>query len=238
MESLFLPRTAQEDRRITHFTFKSYYLPKVGNFQYSGFYYIGKNTTYMEKLVNMYKRGYASEGIDNAKAELIRSLEQERNIIPEIIICEGKFDFAAIRSFTVFLKQHPALSSIPFMLDGSGLSEKRIDPLQEKYKAQTRSFSWTGCDERELKTKVEFLRKIKAGGTDAAAPRIEEAIPRHRRSGHPLKRMFDILVRFHRHSDLKSLVPVDRPGDPARIPRPRVLYFQEGGKGLPDLRFL
>jgi lipopolysaccharide/colanic/teichoic acid biosynthesis glycosyltransferase len=193
MESLFLPRTAQEDRRITHFTFKSYYLPKVGNFQYSGFYYIGKNTTYMEKLVNMYKRGYASEGIDNAKAELIRSLEQERNIIPEIIICEAKFDFAAIRSFTVFLKQHPALSSIPFMLDGSGLSEKELILCKKNTRPDEIIFL-DGCDERELKTKVEFLRKIKAGGTDAAAPRIEEAIPRHRRSGHPLKRMFDILV--------------------------------------------
>src|ERR1700733_14546649 len=126
MDSLFLPKAANEDRRISRFILKSYYLPKIGNFQYSGFYYIGKNTSYMEQLVTMYKRGYASEALENAKAELLRSLEQDKNIIPEIILCEARFDFSAIRSFTEFLKQHPALSSIPFMLDASGLTEKEL----------------------------------------------------------------------------------------------------------------
>src|ERR1700761_2828840 len=126
MDSLFLPKAAHEDRRISRFILKSYYLPKVGNFQYSGLYYIGKNTSYMEQLVNMYKRGYASEAIENAKAELERSLAQEKNIIPEVIICDARFDFAAIRSFATFLRQHPALSSIPFILDASGLTEKEL----------------------------------------------------------------------------------------------------------------
>jgi lipopolysaccharide/colanic/teichoic acid biosynthesis glycosyltransferase len=193
MDSLFLPKAAHEDRRISRFILKSYYLPKVGNFQYSGFYYIGKNTSYMEKLVNMYKRGYASEALENAKAELIRSLEQEKNIIPEVILCEARFDYAAIRSFTVFLKQHPALSSIPFMLDASGLSEKEL----KAYKKNTRPdeiIFLEDCDEPKLRAKVKFLRKVKAGGTDAAAPQIEEKRARHHRTGHPLKRVFDIAV--------------------------------------------
>lgn len=193
MDSLFLPKAAHEDRRISRFILKSYYLPKVGNFQYNGFYYIGKNSPYMEKLVGMYKRGYASEALENAKAELIRSLEQEKNIIPEVILCEASFDFAAIRSFTVFLRQHPALSSIPFMLDVSGLSEKEI----KLYKKNTRPdeiIFLEACDEPMLKAKVQFLRKTKAGGTDAAAPRIEEKLSRHPSTGHPLKRIFDILI--------------------------------------------
>jgi lipopolysaccharide/colanic/teichoic acid biosynthesis glycosyltransferase len=193
MDSLFLPKAAHEDRRISRFILKSYYLPKVGNFQYSGFYYIGKNTSYMEQLVKMYKRGYASDALDNAKAELLRSLEQEKNIIPEVIISEAKFDFAAIRNFMIFLKQHPALSSIPFMLDASGLSEKEL----KSYKKNTRPdeiIFMESCDERTLKAKVQFLRKIKAGGTDAAPPKIEESRPLRPITGHPLKRMFDILV--------------------------------------------
>ncbi len=193
MDSLFLPKAAHEDRRISRFILKSYYLPKVGNFQYSGFYYIGKNTSYMEKLVNMYKRGYASEALENAKAELIRSLEQEKNIIPEVILCEARFDYAAIRSFMIFLKQHPALSSIPFMLDASGLSEKEL----KAYKKNTRPdeiIFLKDCDEPKLRAKVKFLRKVKAGGTDAASPLIEEKRARHHRTGHPLKRVFDILV--------------------------------------------
>ncbi len=40
---------------------------------------------HIDKLVQMYKRGYASEGLENMKAELLRSLEQEKNILPEVI---------------------------------------------------------------------------------------------------------------------------------------------------------
>ncbi|MDP4217242.1 MAG: hypothetical protein Q8927_13650, partial [Bacteroidota bacterium] len=117
MDLLFLPKTAQkEDKRVAHFTFKSYYLPKTGNFQYSGFSYVGKNTTHIERLINMYKRGYAAESLESVKAELTRSLENEKNSIPEVIICEAKFEFAAIRSFIQFLNQNTALSSIPFIL--------------------------------------------------------------------------------------------------------------------------
>jgi lipopolysaccharide/colanic/teichoic acid biosynthesis glycosyltransferase len=97
----------------------------------------------------MYKRGYASEGLDNAKSELVRSLEQERNIIPEVIICEAKLDYTAIRSFTVFLKQHPALSSIPFMLDGSGLSDKELIACKKNTRPDEIIFL-DGCEEREL----------------------------------------------------------------------------------------
>jgi lipopolysaccharide/colanic/teichoic acid biosynthesis glycosyltransferase len=183
----------REDRRISHFTFKSYYLPKAGNFQYSGFYYIGKNTSYMEKLVNMYKRGYASDGLENAKAELIRSLEQEKNIIPEVILCEARFEFSAIRSFTTFLKQHPELSAIPFILDGSGLSDKELKAFKKNTRPDEIIFL-DGCDDLELKAKVQFLRKVKTRGTDAVAPRIEENLGRHRNSGHLFKRVFDILV--------------------------------------------
>jgi lipopolysaccharide/colanic/teichoic acid biosynthesis glycosyltransferase len=193
MDSLFLPKAAHEDRRISRFILKSYYLPKVGNFQYSGFYYIGKNTSYMEQLVNMYKRGYASEALENAKAELLRSLEQERNIIPEVILCEARFDFAVIRSFTEFLKQHPALSSIPFIMDASGLTEKELK-LYRKNTRPDEIIFLENCDEHSLKTKIQFLRKMKAGGTDAASPKIEESRPLHSRTGHPLKRIFDILV--------------------------------------------
>ncbi len=125
MDLLFLPKTAQKEKKVAHFAFKSYYLPKVGNFQYSGFYYIGKNTVHIERLINMYKRGYAAEGLESARAELTRSLEHDRNMIPEVIICEARFDLGAIRTFSTFLNQHTALSSIPFHPGWLGSVRKR-----------------------------------------------------------------------------------------------------------------
>lgn len=191
MDLLFLPNTVEKGPRfVARTTFRTYHLPKADNFQYGGFYYIGKNTAHIEKLVSTYKRGYASEGLENVKAELLRSLQQEKNLIPEVILCEANFDFASIRNFSQFLRKHPVLSAIPFILDGSGLNEKEL----EQYKKNTRPdeiIFLHNCDDKDLKVKIQFLRKIKSTGT--AAPLIEEA--RGKFNLGPLtKRAFDILV--------------------------------------------
>ncbi|HMH20634.1 MAG TPA: sugar transferase [Puia sp.] len=194
MDLLFLPQQAQKDKRVARFAFKSYYLPKQGSVQYSGFYYIGKNTTHIDKLITIYKRGYASEWLENAKTELRRSLELEKNTIPEAILCEARFDFASIRSFIQFLNQHPVLSSVPFILDGTGLTAKEL----ELYKKNTRPdeiLFLQKCDEKTLLSKIDFLRKVKAGG-DARASRakIEESLEQNKGIGQFFKRAFDIFV--------------------------------------------
>jgi lipopolysaccharide/colanic/teichoic acid biosynthesis glycosyltransferase len=194
MDLLFLPQAEKKDQRTTpRIAFRAYHVPKAGNFQYSGFYYIGKNTSNIEKLVGVYKRGYASEGLDNVKVELLKSLKQEKNMIPEVILCEAIFDFSAIRAFNQFLRQHPVLNSIPFILDGSGLSESQL----WLYKKNTRPdeiLFLQSCDDKNLKVKIQFLRKIKANGNNAPTPRIEETQPINLNIGRLLKRAFDILV--------------------------------------------
>ncbi len=65
----------------------------------NGFYYIGKNPANIEKLVNLFKRGYASDSIDNARAELKRSIDQEKNTLPEVIFCESSFEFSRCKKF-------------------------------------------------------------------------------------------------------------------------------------------
>jgi lipopolysaccharide/colanic/teichoic acid biosynthesis glycosyltransferase len=193
MDLLFLPKTAPKEKKVAHFAFKSYYSPKAGNFQYSGFYYIGKNTVHIERLINMYKRGYAAEGLESAKAELTRSLEHDRNMIPEVIICEARLDFAAIRTFSTFLNQHIALSSIPFILDGSGLSENEIE-LYKKHTRPDEILFLQNCDETNLLAKIRFLRKMKAGRAKATTPNIEERQQMGVASGPLFKRSFDMLM--------------------------------------------
>jgi lipopolysaccharide/colanic/teichoic acid biosynthesis glycosyltransferase len=195
MDVLLLPQTLKKDKRAApRVAFRSYHLPQTGNYQYSGFYYIGKNTSYIEKLVHMYKRGYASEGLANVKAELLRSVAQEQNTLPEVIICEARFDFVAIRNFSQFLREHPVLNSIPFILEGSGLTEQGL----EMYKKNTRPDEILFihlCDEKSLDMKIRFLRKIKARHNTATAPRIEENLSKRSLDLGPLsKRAFDILA--------------------------------------------
>jgi len=175
------------------YTFRSYYLPQAGSFQYSGFYYVGKNTVHIDKLVQMYKRGYASEGMDNTKAELLRSLEREKNVLPEVIICEAKFDLNEVRGLKQFLRQHPVLNSIPFILDGTGLADKELE-LYRTYARPDEILFLQHCDQATLQDKISFLRKVKKAQQDVA-PQIEENVPAHGlHFGLLSKRTFDILV--------------------------------------------
>jgi lipopolysaccharide/colanic/teichoic acid biosynthesis glycosyltransferase len=194
MDLLFLPQTVEKNKRVgPRFTFRSYFLPLAGAFQYSGFYYIGKNSVHIDKLVQMYKRGYASEGMENMKAELLRSLEQEKNILPEVIFCEAKFDLAEIRKLKQFLRQHPVLNSIPLILDGSGLSNKELE-MYRAYARPDEILFLQHCDEATLNEKVLFLQKVKKA-QQGATPMIEENVPaRSLRLGLLSKRTFDILV--------------------------------------------
>ena len=194
MDLLFLPNTVEKGPRfVPRMTFRTYHLPKADNFQYGGFYYIGKNTAHIEKLVSVYKRGYASEGLENVKAELLRSLQQEKDMIPEVILCEASFDFASIRNFSQFLRKHPLLRAIPFILDGSGLTENELELYKKNTRPDEILFLYN-CDDKSLKLKIQFLRKIKATVPGTPAPLIEEAPRQSLHMGLLSKRGFDILI--------------------------------------------
>jgi len=194
MDLLLLPRTVKKDKRQAFRpAFRTFQMPQAGNFHYSGFYYIGKNTSNIEKLVHIYKRGYASEGLENVKAELLRSLGQEDNILPEVILCEARFDFAAIRKFSEFLRKHPVLNAVPFILDGSGLKERDLG-LYRKNTNPDEILFIQNCDEKDLNRKIRFLHRIKANN-EASRPQIEENLPKRRFGLGPVsKRAFDMLV--------------------------------------------
>jgi lipopolysaccharide/colanic/teichoic acid biosynthesis glycosyltransferase len=194
MDLLFLPQTVEKSKRVSfRFAFRSFYVPQAESYQYSGFYYIGRNSVHIDRLVKIFKRGYASEVMDNVKAELLRTLEQEKNVLPEVIFCEARFDLTEIMGLQQFLREHPVLDSIPFILDGTGLSEKELG-VYRNYARPDEILFLQHCDEAALSRKIVFLRKVKKV-PQGTALRIEGNKPaRSLRVGLMLKRAFDILV--------------------------------------------
>jgi lipopolysaccharide/colanic/teichoic acid biosynthesis glycosyltransferase len=194
MDLLFTSKTFYEEAPSKRYTVRHFSSASLrpANCQYSGFYYIGKNSAIIEKLVKLYERGYASEGLENAKNELLRSISQEQNNLPEVIICEASFECKAIRQFTQFLRMHPSFSCIPFVLEGSKLTDHGLLQYRKNTKPDE-ILLLQGMDEANIRRKVRFLHKVKATGGKARAPRIEEA-----QSGFSLaplsKRAFDILL--------------------------------------------
>jgi lipopolysaccharide/colanic/teichoic acid biosynthesis glycosyltransferase len=167
-------------------------MPLAGEFQYSGLCYIGKNTSHIARLIRIYNKAYAADKLEHAKNELLRRVEAVSNEIPEIIICEAGFGLDAIRKFLHFIHQHPVLNSIPFVLEGSTLQEKELSLCRKSVRVDEILFL-DQCEDRHLKQKFHFLRKVKAKAAVAAAL-VEENVRSRRASAPPTKRAFDILM--------------------------------------------
>ena len=194
MDLLFQPQTVGKGKRISApLTFRTtYFMPLAGEFQYSGLCYIGKNTSHIARLIRIYNKAYAADKLEHAKNELLRRVEAVSNEIPEIIICEAGFGLDAIRKFLHFIHQHPVLNSIPFVLEGSTLQEKELSLCRKSLRVDEILFL-DRCEDRHLKQKFLFLRKVKAKAAVAAAM-VEENIRSRRASAPPTKRAFDILM--------------------------------------------
>src|ERR1035438_1022453 len=115
MDFTFLPKTTYNGKTFVRYSIHAKEVSASPTIVHNGFYYIGKNPANIEKLVKLFKRGYASDSIDNARAELKRSIDQEKNTLPEVIFCESSFDFFAVKSFVQFLSGNPVFGSIPFI---------------------------------------------------------------------------------------------------------------------------
>jgi lipopolysaccharide/colanic/teichoic acid biosynthesis glycosyltransferase len=193
MEFSFLPKATEADAQFVRYTIQTPYAAEGVKYTKDGFFYVGKNHANIEKLVKAFKRGYASESVENAKMELKRSLIREKITIPEIIFCESNFDAAAIKSFCHFLRRQDAFSSIPFVLDATNLGESELSYYRKNNLADEIIFLGA-TDEKGLMDKTQFLKKVKSKVPDLQIrPRTMGFIPSVFRPQKVWKRTFDII---------------------------------------------
>jgi lipopolysaccharide/colanic/teichoic acid biosynthesis glycosyltransferase len=195
MDFTFLPKTSSyQQKAFVRYSIRSKEIAIAPGYISSGFYYIGRNSANIERLVKLYKRGYASDKIENAKAELKRSIAQERNIIPEVIFCESSFDFAAVKNFVHFLNSSKALCTIPFVIDSTDLCNMELE-LYKKHMLADEVMQIDATAEGMLTGKVRFLNKVKARSVEMNSRLKEEEGFFPPANIHALlKRSFDILV--------------------------------------------
>lgn len=193
MDFTFLPKTNYREKAFVRYSIRTKEV-SVSHIIHSGFYYIGKNPVNIEKLIKLYKRGYASDSIENARAELKRSIEQEKNIIPEVIFCESNFDFAEIKNLVQFLKGNAHFSTIPFILDSESLCDIEMD-LYKKHMLADDIIQIDAAEQNALLSKVRFLNKVKSKAIDLKSSlKGDESLVPPVNIHILLKRGFDILV--------------------------------------------
>jgi lipopolysaccharide/colanic/teichoic acid biosynthesis glycosyltransferase len=195
MDFTFLPKTSYKGKSFVRYSIRSKEVTATATVIHSGFYYIGKNPANIEKLVKLFKRGYASDSIDNARAELKRSIDQEKNTLPEVIFCESSFDFAAVKGFVQFLNTNDAFTSIPFILDSTSLCDMELGMYKKHMLADDIMLIDT-AEQNELLGKVRFLNKVKTKAAEMKSSlKEDEALVVPQVNIHSiLKRSFDIIV--------------------------------------------
>ncbi len=195
MDFTFLPKTTYRGKTFVRYTIRAKELSANPPVIQNGFYYIGKNPANIEKLVKLFKRGYASDSIDNARAELKRSIDQEKNTVPEVIFCESNFDFSAVKSLVQFLGSNPAFTAIPFILDSTHLCDMEMS-LYKKHMLADDIIQIEQADQNTLISKVRFLNKVKAKAVELkSSMKDDESLVVPAINIHSmLKRSFDILV--------------------------------------------
>ena len=195
MDFTFTPKTTLKGKSFVKYNLPAKELIAGIPVINSGFYYIGKNHTNIEKLVKLFKRGYASDSIENASSELRRSIDQEKNILPEVIFCESSFDFTVVKSLVKFLKSNPLFASVPFILDSANLCEMEMG-LYKKHMLTDDIMHIEGVEQNILMSKVRFLNKVKSKATEMKTSlRDDEAEVVSVSNVHNLlKRSFDIVV--------------------------------------------
>jgi lipopolysaccharide/colanic/teichoic acid biosynthesis glycosyltransferase len=195
MDITFLPKTTYNGKAFARFSVSTKESSLTTSTIQSGFYYIGKNPANIEKLVKFFKRGYASDNIENARSELKRSIQQEKNILPEVIFCESTFDFPEIKSLVKFLNENPLFAGIPFIIDSSNLCEMEMG-LYKKHMLADDIMQIEETEQNALIGKVRFLNKVKSKGLEMETNLKENEAKMFLGNGIDsiLKRSFDILV--------------------------------------------
>jgi lipopolysaccharide/colanic/teichoic acid biosynthesis glycosyltransferase len=156
----------------------------------TGFYYVGTKRANITKLVNIYKRGFASGNLNKAMSELTR----KDHILPEVICCESRLGIPAIKQWADFLSRHERLAHIPFIID-----EDRMTAFENNLFIRSKTvddiLNLEEWDENSLNTKIRFLQKFKTRTRELEKlekKQITNRIPGYMHT--VLRRSLDILI--------------------------------------------
>jgi lipopolysaccharide/colanic/teichoic acid biosynthesis glycosyltransferase len=195
MDLTFLPKTAYGGKSFVRYSVSAKEVSAAPSIVHSGFFYIGKNPANIEKLVKLFKRGYASDSINNTRAELNRSVEHKKNTLPEVIFCESSFDFTSVLNLVQFLNSNHLFASIPFILDSTNLCDIELG-MYKKHMLADDILHLESADQNSLISKVRFLNKVKSRSAEmnASLREKEDGLGAPNKIHSILKRSFDIVV--------------------------------------------
>jgi lipopolysaccharide/colanic/teichoic acid biosynthesis glycosyltransferase len=167
----------------------------------TGFYYVGTKRAIITKLVNIFKRGYASGKLNESMTELLN----KDHILPQVIICDASYGFSAIKLWSDLLKKNERLHGIPFIIDSENMNAIENFQFIRNKTADDIIHMQEWC-EHDLNLKILFLQKYKNRTRELEKKHKDEmmtVVPG--KTQRFLKRAVDILISI---SAIVLLLPV------------------------------
>ena len=156
----------------------------------TGFYYVGTKRANITKLVNIYKRGYASGKLNEAMTELL----QKDHIQPQLIVFDAVYGFDSIKIWTDILMKNERLYCTPLIIDSENMNvDEHLQYIRNKTADDILNLSeW---EENNLNLKIRFLQKYKSRTKEIEKQRkVESKDVLPRSMNEYLKRTLDVLI--------------------------------------------
>ena len=192
MELGILPHEKNLKRTYRHFTINAQ--PAVEpTVRKSEFFYIGKKSPNIDHLINSFESGYAAENVEHAKSMLHRLATYSKHT-PDIIIVDAACDYNTLCDFYHFVSCNSNLSDVPFVIEGSGLSQEDLHRYR-KYPFIDEIIFLADYNKQTLHAKVNFLNKVKQRVNTVNPNRhLELCAEGVRQTSLYIKRIFDIII--------------------------------------------
>jgi lipopolysaccharide/colanic/teichoic acid biosynthesis glycosyltransferase len=155
-----LPKELPREKKYKHFSFGAdseneplLYLDKKPEFVI-----IGADAEKVDVLMNTFEGGFALENVKSAISCFKRMAEN--GSVPETVIVDGKLGENAIKQVYNYLSSVAQLSSVPFLLEASHLSEAELKKYRKLAFIDEIVFLKNISGEKLL-AKISFLKKVK-----------------------------------------------------------------------------
>lgn len=157
MDQEFLPKKPVA-KTYKHFTINADVPKQSATRERIEFFYLGKDRDKIDFLINTFEGGYAAESVENAISVLNRI--KERNKIPGVLFVDGGMDESAVKNLRLYLASNNMFSSVPFVMDASGLSENQLKRFKNLLLFDDIFFLGDLSGEK-LISKINFLKNVK-----------------------------------------------------------------------------
>jgi lipopolysaccharide/colanic/teichoic acid biosynthesis glycosyltransferase len=158
MELAYLHEKASDTKTYQYFPADSAIAKETTVKVNNDFFYIGNESYKINRLINVFESGYASETVENAIEILKRS--SSRNFTPDIFIIDAKVPESSLREFQKFISSNLQFSTVPLVIDASSLAEQELIRFR-KFSFLDEIVFIKDTPKEKLIAKVEFLKKIK-----------------------------------------------------------------------------